>query len=69
MFEKFRDIVEKRRRYAQEWKERTKGKVMGYICTYVPEEIAYAARILPVRILGCHEPPSLVSTNFFSVNR
>ena len=32
------------------------GKVLGYFCTYVPEELVYAAGILPVRILGIHEP-------------
>ena len=31
----------------------------GVSVTYVPEELAYAAGILPVRILGGHEPPYL----------
>lgn len=40
--------------YVQEWKEKGK-KVVGYTCTYVPEEIIYAADILPFRIraTGC----------------
>lgn len=59
MFEKFRDVIENRHQYARDWKARTSGKVMGYLCTYVPEEVAYAAAILPVRILGGHEPVSL----------
>ncbi len=42
--------------YARSWKERTGGRVLGYFCTYVPEEIVYAAGILPVRIMGSHEP-------------
>ncbi len=33
----------------KEWKEKG-GKVVGWICTYVPEEIIYAAGLLPVRI-------------------
>ncbi len=33
----------------KDWKENGK-KMIGWICTYVPEEIIYAAGILPVRI-------------------
>ncbi|MDY7031103.1 MAG: 2-hydroxyacyl-CoA dehydratase family protein [Thermodesulfobacteriota bacterium] len=36
-----------------QWKDNGE-KVMGWICNYVPEEIIYAAGILPVRIIG-HE--------------
>lgn len=32
-------------------KEKNK-KIFGYFCTYVPEEIIYAGKIVPVRILG-----------------
>jgi bzd-type benzoyl-CoA reductase N subunit len=37
------------------WKD--KGYVLGYFCTHVPEEVVYAAGILPVRIraVGCRE--------------
>ena len=31
------------------WKDEGK-KVLGYFCTYIPEEIMYAADILPVRV-------------------
>lgn len=31
-----------------EWKKT--GKVIGYLCSYVPEEIMYAAKILPIRV-------------------
>ena len=31
-----------------EWKKT--GKVMGYLCSYIPEEIIYAAKILPIRV-------------------
>jgi len=53
--EKFRGVVTDRHGYAREWKERTGGRVIGWFCTYVPEEIVYAAGMLPVRILGSHE--------------
>jgi bzd-type benzoyl-CoA reductase N subunit len=38
-------------RYISDWKDQGK-KVIGYVCSYVPEEILYAADILPVRITG-----------------
>jgi benzoyl-CoA reductase subunit C len=46
------EITRDRHAYPKAWKERTGGQVLGYTCTYVPEEIAYAAGILPVRIFG-----------------
>ncbi|MFC1926132.1 2-hydroxyacyl-CoA dehydratase subunit D [Chloroflexota bacterium] len=35
----------------KEWQENG-GKVMGFVCGYIPEEIFYAAKILPYRIRG-----------------
>jgi benzoyl-CoA reductase subunit C len=64
--QKFRDWVDKRHDYAQEWKDRTGGKVVGYLCTYAPAEIFYAADILPIRILGGHKPSSLVEPHIYS---
>ncbi len=55
MFEKFDDIYNNRIEYAKAWKDRTGNKVLGYFCTYMPEEILYAAGVLPIRILGSHE--------------
>ncbi|MCP4754862.1 MAG: 2-hydroxyacyl-CoA dehydratase [Proteobacteria bacterium] len=42
--------------YIEEWKNQGK-KVLGYNCSYFPEEIAHAAGILPFRIrgTGCSE--------------
>ncbi len=37
--------------YVREWKKQGK-KVVGYVCTYLPEELLYAADILPYRITG-----------------
>jgi benzoyl-CoA reductase subunit C len=53
--EGFRKLVDNHHSYAKDWKAKTDGKVLGYFCTYVPEEIIYAAGILPVRIIGSHE--------------
>ena len=53
--EKFQAVVANRHQYAREWKQRNGGKVVGWLCTYVPEEIIYASGMLPVRVLGSHE--------------
>ncbi len=67
MFDKLREWEQNRHDYAKAWKERTGGKVMGYFCTYVPEEILYAAGILPVRILGSHEPQDVTEPHIFGM--
>ena len=50
----FSQIFENRHEYAKDWKKRTGGKVLGFFDTYFPEELAYAAGILPVRIMAKH---------------
>ncbi len=53
--DKFKKMIADRHEYAKAWKERTGGKVIGWTEPYFPEEIAYAAGMLPVRILAEHE--------------
>ena len=67
MIDQFRDWEKNRHQYAKDWKAKTGGKVMGYFCTYVPEEILYAANILPVRILGSHEPHDVTEPHIFGM--
>jgi benzoyl-CoA reductase subunit C len=67
MFEKLRDWERNRHQYAKAWKERTGGRVLGYFCTYVPEEILHAAGVLPVRILGSHEPQDVTEPHIFGM--
>ena len=67
MFDQFKEWYENRHDYAKKWKERTGGKVIGTFCTYVPEEILYAADILPVRILGSHEPQDVSEPHIFAM--
>ncbi|MFQ6087551.1 MAG: benzoyl-CoA reductase, bzd-type, subunit N [Candidatus Methanofastidiosia archaeon] len=67
MIEKFKNWYERRHEYAREWKERTGGKVIGYFCTYVPEELLYAANILPVRVFGSHEPQDITEPHIFGM--
>jgi benzoyl-CoA reductase subunit C len=67
MFDQFVEWERNRHDYARAWKERTGGKVLGYFCTYVPEEIPYAAGVLPVRILGSHEPQDVTEPHIFGM--
>lgn len=67
ILKQFNDVWELRHKYAKDWKRRTGGKVVGCMCTYAPEEVLYAAGILPVRILGGHEPPTLASPHLFDM--
>ena len=53
--DQFKQLVENRHEYARAWKARTGGKVLGFFEQYMPEEIAYAAGVLPVRVLAQHE--------------
>ncbi|MEE8472290.1 MAG: 2-hydroxyacyl-CoA dehydratase [Dehalococcoidia bacterium] len=63
----FRRIIQERHDYAREWKDRTGGRVFGGMCTYVPEEIIYAAGILPVRVLGSHEPQDVSERHIYAM--
>jgi benzoyl-CoA reductase subunit C len=67
MIETFQERYENRHEYAKQWKDKTGGKVLGYFCTYVPEEICYAAGVLPVRILGSHEPQDVTEPHIFAM--
>jgi benzoyl-CoA reductase subunit C len=48
---------------ADAWKANG-GKVMGYLCSYVPEEILFAAGVLPMRVLGHLDDLSVASSYF-----
>jgi len=67
IFAQFREWIDDRHEYAGTWKEKTGNNVIGYLCTYVPEEILYAADILPVRVLGSHEPPTITEPYIFAM--
>jgi len=51
LLNRFREIERTRYTRFAEWKNGSK-KILGYFCTYTPEEMIHAAGILPVRILG-----------------
>jgi len=67
ILKQFKDVWELRHEYAKDWKRRTGGKVLGYFCTYTPEEVIYAADILPVRILGGHAATTLATPHMFDM--
>lgn len=67
MIEMFKEWYEARHEYAKERKSNNNDKIMGYFCTYIPEEILYAADILPVRILGSHEPQDVTEPHIFAM--
>ncbi len=58
ILEPFRDSILTRHDAAKRWK--TKGKrVIGWSCSYTPEELIYAANILPVMVFGDVETTKL----------
>lgn len=48
----FSEIIENRREYLREYKDRSGRKIFGYFCTYTPEELLHAAGVHPVRLFG-----------------
>ncbi len=66
-FQTFRNWRVDRAEYAKEWKKRTGGRIIGYFCTYAPEELMYAAGILPVRIMGSHEVQNVTDPHIFAM--
>ena len=63
--EQFEEILSKRHEYAKDWKKRTEGRVIGWLCSYAPVELIYAAGMLPVRILGTHEVQDVTDRYLF----
>lgn len=51
MIEVFREKFRKRHQLLQEIEAKNR-KSLGWVCTYAPEEIIYAAGMVPIRILG-----------------
>ncbi len=58
MIETFRHITQNTHEYAKSLQG--KGRLLaGYMCTHVPEEILYAAGMIPVRVLSAHESQAM----------
>lgn len=67
LFSQFRQWYDKRHDYARAWKARSGGSVVATMCTYTPEEILIAAGMLPVRVLGAHEPQNVTEPHIFGM--
>ncbi|MCK9283834.1 MAG: benzoyl-CoA reductase, bzd-type, subunit N [Rhodocyclaceae bacterium] len=67
LFDQFKTWYENRHDYARDWKARKGGTVVATMCTYVPEEILMAAGMLPVRVLGAHEPQNVTEPHIFGM--
>jgi len=50
--------------FIQKWKDDDK-KVIGYPCTFVPEEIIYAAGMLPVRLRGVEAVSTSIADSYY----
>ncbi len=61
MFERIRSLVENRHQNAKEWKEKGNKKIVGYLCTYSPEEIVHASGCIPVRVVGSGQPVTMAN--------
>jgi benzoyl-CoA reductase subunit C len=57
------EILHDPQKEAQYWKSQGK-KVVGYRCLYVPEEVIWAADMLPYNVLGTPEAVSLADSYF-----
>lgn len=60
------EIVNRRHEFALNWQKEGR-KLLGYFCSYVPEELIYAAGVLPLRILGAHETTGITEPYIFSM--
>ena len=67
MFTQFFEWYENRHDYARQWLAKNDGAVVGCFCSYVPEELIYAAGLLPVRVLGSHEPQDVTEPHIFGM--
>ncbi len=61
----FRDVLKDLSNVASDWKSQGK-KVVGYRCLFVPEEIIWAAGMLPYPLYGTPEPIGIADSYFQS---
>jgi benzoyl-CoA reductase subunit C len=65
VFDEIHAIVAHPHQPAQNWKSETGRKVIGFLCSNLPEELIYAAGVLPVRLLGANEPENITRPYIF----
>ncbi len=59
----FYKIAENPEAYGKKWKEENDGKIVGFFCSYVPEEIIFAGGALPYRIFNSSERIALADAH------
>ena len=65
MMEEFRTAYRNRNQILQQKSAQGK-KIAGWICTYIPEEILYAAGMLPIRVVGSGGDTSTADAYLYS---
>jgi len=65
MLERFKEAFDQRYRAIEEEKQKGK-RIIGWVCTYVPEELLYAAGLVPVRVLGTDGETPLADAHMYS---
>ena len=68
VLQSFRDILHKKHKIAETWKNQNKHPVIGWNSTYTPEEIVHATNALPVRILGSMEATTTLADAYLPRN-
>jgi bzd-type benzoyl-CoA reductase N subunit len=64
VLDRFREMNESFPKTAQIMEHKSRGgKVIGWLCTYVPEEVIHAAGALPIRIIGYSHEANLDDAN------
>ncbi len=59
VFSEFNEVYQNRHQIAKEWKEGGK-KVFGYIYSAAPEELIYAAGVLPVQLVASEDQKTVI---------
>ncbi|HEY96242.1 MAG TPA: benzoyl-CoA reductase [Dehalococcoidia bacterium] len=65
VMDEFHEMVSSPHEFARDWKKETGGKVLGYMCSNVPEELIYSTGVLPIRLLGSNEPEDVTKPYIF----
>jgi len=68
VLQSFRDLLYKRHTIARDWKNQNKRPVIGWNCTYTPEEIIHAIGALPIRVLGSMETATTLADAYLPRN-
>ena len=62
----FQRAIKDPSRYARNWKEKKQKPVVGFFCSYVPEEIILATGALPFRLFGSRKQITLADSHLQS---